>query len=620
MKIFKPKLQPVQSVTPDCISLDTLPRFQPSPQNARGLDGTLTPTRFTSYIPGTHTTALLYAPLNAPATDTTLPTGFVWDSNNNVLVYVNESDSERTKELMNFQLEFIGKTKVHSADGTKTYLKYRVYNDDSESIGLVDEAKASNFPKAYDAIVNGLKFHCLVPNDPLLKKYLTKVYNESEQSMIAEERYTLDGWWESPSGELKYLHSGKPNVENNLLLCPDFFSAEMFLQEYFSCVKSRVAIPVLIHCAYSLLAKFFTMAELPGIRSVMVIIGPSGSGKTKLCSMFANAFAKSEKTAAFYRLEDTRASLETEIPKRKDQIVIVDDLFPAGGQADVNNMEANFNTIVRMVGDSLVRNKCTGDRKTIADRNVRCALIVTGEYNFLPTFSSYARMTELEIHSGDINIALLQKLNNAKIKSKSFFGILVDHIQKHQTRILQNLHEEFNQSVDIIRNLGINQSRMVATFASMLVTERILASFANALGLVSYPTNAARDILLDYFRSYNHKLLSLSPEQLVIKAIREAYENNRFKIAKDEVSYKNAPFEGYIDGEWLTLSASIIEDCINEYKRKNKINFVYDDRIKQSLVKEDFFGLRNGKHTYKYTCNRKAAPRCSVMKINLLLL
>ena len=362
------------------------------------------------------------------------------------------------------------------------------------------------------------------------------------------------------------------------------------------------------------------MAELPGIRSVMVIIGPSGSGKTKLCSMFTNAFAKSEKTAAFYRLEDTRASLETEIPKRKDQIVIVDDLFPAGGQADVNHMETNFNAVVRMVGDALVRNKCTGDRKTIADRNVRCSLIVTGEYNFLPTFSSYARMTEIEIRPGDINIALLQKLIDANIKSKSFLGLLAEYIQLNQSKILQGIREEFNQSVDVVRNLDIKQSRMVATFASMLVTEKILTTFANSLGFVSYPKNEARQILLDFFRSYNQKLLSLSPEQLVIKAIQEAYENNRFKIAKDEKDYKIAPFEGYVDGDWLVLSASAIEESIIEYKRKNKINFVYDDRIKQSLVKEDFFGLRNGKHTYKYTCNRTAAPRCSVMKINLLLL
>lgn len=619
MKMIKTTLKPAHMNKPICIGLDTLQRFRPSPQDVQSLDGTIMPTRFTTYLPGIHTTASLYDKIPSYTMVSENLTGFVWDSIKKVLVYIDEADSSRVKELMNFQLEFIGKTKINSPEGTKSYLKYRAFNNDGETVGLVEEAKASQFPKAYDAIAKGLKFHCLVPGDPLIKKYLTKVFCDTEKHLILEELYTLDGWWESPNGELKYLHSGIPNVDNNLLLASDVYAAKLFLQQYFASVSLKVAVPVLIHSAYSMLAKFFATEELPGIRSVLVIIGPSGSGKTKLCSMLSNAFAKSEKTAAFYRLEDTRASLEAEIPKRKDQIVIIDDLFPAGGQTDVNNMEANFNAVVRMAGDAMVRNKCTIDRKTLADKVVRCSMIVTGEYNFLPTFSSYARMTELEIQSGDINIAALQDLIDEKLKSKSFFGLFANYLQNNQAKILHDIRNDFNLAVKFITTLDINQSRLVATFASMLVVEKIVASFAASLGLSSYPTTDFQQILIEFFNGYNLKLMTLSPEKLVIKAIKEAFENCRFKIANDEECYKKGAFEGYIDGDWLIISATSIKNCINEYKYKNKINFVYDERLKKILVQNNFFGLYNGQYSYKYTCSRQVAPRCTVMKINTLL-
>lgn len=451
---------------------------------------------------------------------------------------------------------------------------------------------------------------CYIYDEETFNRYAAEKYGSTIKRLPIEYFYNFGGWIYE-DGRLVFLHNGLTNVSADIELMYNPAHIDTFLHNYKGLSSSTDKLwLMLMYSLWANLAIFYKEKDLYGLRCAMYLSALSSTGKTSVAQILVKALLK-KGCKSELRFDDTKASLEENILKRKDIVSLIDDFYPQGNKLGDADFKSKSSEIMRIIGDGSVKEKMGPDRKPLLGREYRGGIIVTGEYVDLNTYSSHLRCWILNFQQDEIeykeSMNLLQQ--NPEI-AKGFFSAWVFYLEKSQAYILANISSWHNDSLSLVKERYPNApSRFISNITAFLVTARIFSDFCQY-----YQSNIdINDVINAIWRESDEqsKLLKLmSPTEVVQAAINDAIDNGTLIIADTEAEFKNnKDCAGFYQDGWIYVITGKLENIIKDFADKKQYGVKFNDDVKALFVANGLMQKDASGYNFKYSQNRFVSPK-----------
>lgn len=457
---------------------------------------------------------------------------------------------------------------------------------------------------------------CIVCEPKFFQKYAANKYSLLKSSDI-EYRYKRQGWYKNEN-KLRYFNSTMKNVESSLSLKPDVKQAQQFLDHFMSLSDDIGKLSTIL--SYSLntyLAALYEEVKLESCKCVLYISAPTGTGKTTLVKILSKALLDKEGREVL-RFEDTIASLEESLFQARDQLVVIDDFYAKGNKYDDQSFKKKASDITRIIGDGFIKGKMGADRKPLPDRKYRGGIIATGEYIDLNTYSSYLRCWILKLRANSIKFEKdLDILQNEPDIAKGFYSLWIKWLEDNQgdiLSILNSLRKENSYKLSGI--VSVNKHKRFLNNAVCLITGlQLFERF-----IKKYNLYCDMDNMINSFLEEIHIELRLleevSPENVVISALKTAIDDNILDIALNKDIFSQGKYDGYYDNEFIFISTSKLDNVVKNYADKENYGVKFDSNVKEQLVRAGYLEKFGNNYYTRYSKNIIGSTRPRLYKIN----
>lgn len=452
---------------------------------------------------------------------------------------------------------------------------------------------------------------CHIFNDRAFSENLAEKYRDIPGKMAY--RYKFGGWVRAPDRKLMFLHSGLPNVESDVFLKYDLELSRQFLPLYWQLADDRgKLLIILLFVLWAGLSKFYeeTGMEAKGLRAALYLSAQSGTGKTTLITMLTKAFLR-KGVSPCLRFEDTCASIEENLLVMHDIPSLVDDFFAQGSKHGDADYEKKASSIMRIVGDGLLRGKLGPDRKLRPNRKYRGSLLCTGEFVSLNTHSSVLRCWQVHLAKNSLNLGVpmdyLRKNDNVP---RAFMAEWIKFLEDHQGEILSNLPliQRQNEESSKAQLSGCQYARVIAHTATLLTIGQLFNYFIRCLGLPEITD--ASELILAQAKEQLSLVENLAPHKLWYKAIRYAVDSGRLNISEDESGFIQNLCDGFIDSQgMLQCMSGKADEIVKKIAYDQRYGLHLNENVKKELVERGLIRpSSNGEVTYKFSKKRKVSP------------
>ena len=340
-------------------------------------------------------------------------------------VYINDKHGEPVL-VTNGNIQIISEVDVYSSNETYEpyyHLSIRLNNVNNDV--MVKKREYWDCADFLRASVPGL----VVSKANEFKKYLANLVQNS--SISKTRQYDEVYGWVRIEDKFIYLHQGIPGCFNSVLpLEVDYSKAQDFLNCFTKSVRNpSYAVILLLYSLGAYIQPLLSEADIPGFRSVLFLVGETQSGKTTLAESLVGCLLEKSKVD-ITSFQSTFPAIEDVFEKGRDRLILVDDLYPKGKQGVDKEFEEKATNMIRILGDSKLRDKKGPLGKKLPTRHYTGGAIATGEILGLSTLSSYARSLVIELQPGDIcKEDSLWTLSRDKTLAKSFYSAFIRWIE-----------------------------------------------------------------------------------------------------------------------------------------------------------------------------------------------
>lgn len=462
---------------------------------------------------------------------------------------------------------------------------------------------------------------CIVCEPKLFQKYAANLFGYLKsnplQPISTEKHYKRQGWYKE-GGRLYYFNNAMNNVESSLSLKPDVHQAQLFLEHFMSLSDDIGKLSVIL--AYSLntyLAAFYEEAKLENCKCVLYISAPTGTGKTTLVKILSKALLAKEEREVL-RFDDTIASLEESLFQARDQLIVIDDFYAKGNKYDDQSFKKKASDITRIIGDGFIKGKMGADRKPLPDRKYRGGIIATGEYIDLNTYSSYLRCWILKLKANSIkfeqDLDILQK--NPDI-AKGFYSLWIKWLEENQDNILTTLTSlRIETSYKLSNMMYVSKHKRFLNNAVCLITGlQLFEQFINSYSL-NYDANKLINSFLDEIHTELRLLEEVSPENIVLSALKIAIDDNTLFIASNKEIFSQGKYDGYYDDEFIFISTTKLDSIVKDYADKENYGIKFDSNVKEQLVRAGYMEKFGNSYYTRYSKNISGSTRPRIYKFN----
>lgn len=457
---------------------------------------------------------------------------------------------------------------------------------------------------------------CIVCEPKFFQKYAADMFGYLKPENT-EFHYKRQGWYKE-NNVLHFFNNTMKNVESSLSLKPDEHQAQKFLDHFMSLSDDIGKLSVIL--SYSLntyLAAFYEEVKLESCKCVLYISAPTGTGKTTLVKILSKALLNKEGRDVL-RFEDTIASLEESLFQARDQLIVIDDFYAKGNKYDDQSFKKKASDITRIIGDGYIKGKMGADRKPLPDRKYRGGIIATGEYIDLNTYSSYLRCWILKLKANSIKFEKhLDILQNEPDIAKGFYSLWIKWLEDNQDDILSaldSLRKEGNYKLSGM--ISVNKHKRFLNNAVCLITG--LQLFENFIK--TYNLYCDMDRIINSFLEEIHIELRLleevSPENIIISALKVAIDDNILDIALNKDIFSQGKYDGYYDDEFLFISTSKLDNIVKNYADKENYGVKFDSNVKEQLVRAGYLEKFGNNYYTRYSKNMPGSTRPRLYKIN----
>lgn len=213
---------------------------------------------------------------------------------------------------------------------------------------------------------------------------------------------------------------------------------EAFLNMINLTPNSAVAAIIVLYNVIGFLRELFKRAGMAP-KFILFVLGTSGSQKTSL-ALATTQIERADSPA--FTMDATRAGLECGFKSYKDAIMLIDDLAPSDVTETRRKRQNNLEAITRSFGDGTGKkrnNEYLQPGQEISQYEAEGGAIITGEY-YEGCASSLARNLVLHLERGDVDLAMLTKIQNCPPLAPFMFGFL-QHIAADSDRVIAFIRE-----------------------------------------------------------------------------------------------------------------------------------------------------------------------------------
>ncbi len=399
------------------------------------------------------------------------------------------------------------------------------------------------------------------------------------------------GWYMNSDGQYRY-HVGNGIIPPNAALdCSGnadytiFFDNRINDEKY--CLNKTLSmlniaknktyeliLPVMLYVLLAILKIFFKLAGFEP-RYCLGIFGETGSGKTEL-SKVLGCIVNREKYLHDASFFDTEASIETIISTKKDNILIVDDIWPEGKKINGKTIMEIFEFILRIFGDGKAKSRGTKNMKKNIDLMAEGLCIITGESSTTNP-SSIARILGINIDKDSLDFKILAYYQQNKSIYSNFIYFFICWCSTNVNYIINYISSNFQVKRNLAINGGIHK-RLIDMFVSLSIVNDLLIEYSKLKSLdeswLNFLINEANNYITKAIKDYSITSVDKQPELQFVIALIELINTNTIKLVhKDSGKPSNMNNHGYYDDDFYYLIPGEAYTAVVNYYKKQGINF-----------------------------------------------
>lgn len=410
--------------------------------------------------------------------------------------------------------------------------------------------------------------------------------------------YLNSGWFFTPSGTWTFVHDGANPPTGNIKFQSGFrfglsgngHATRWLVQNAYRLLALSRDLPTILIpflCAH--LALMWTLFESAGYppHVLLFIKGITGSLKTALASLLFN-FSGDPKNNIPASFRDTSASMEVQMSKYKDRVLLVDDFCPAASENARRTLEQNLEQLVRFYGDGIAKARTTPRLTETYEKRPHGFCAITGE-DSAGSYSSLLRCLFITVQPDTYDKNLLAEFQKNPTLWTEYLSHFVNWCVQNAETIISVVREQF----PILRDKAgqaISERRLVDAYASFSLTASIVLNFVSPhLGL----SDQEKDVL---FHQYDNAILDTcrrsaeaskeaNPVQIFARLICEGLDKKAVQLAVlSEYKAASDKFIGYDDGiYWHLRPRDTYAFIRHEYELGGKKFPLSESRLREAL-------------------------------------
>ena len=171
-------------------------------------------------------------------------------------------------------------------------------------------------------------------------------------------------------------------------------------------------------------------------RVCLFLYGRTGTQKTTIASFLTQIYNRSSGIISPQRLNASIPAAVKIILDACDEVIVLDDLFPADHHSVRSQQEETLIEVTRYIGDGTVPARIKG--KEVTKKTPRCGVLFTGEY-LIGTGSDAARLFPVEMQQPDGT--KLQYFQDRPLVISTFYYFYISWFISHYDEITRFLKE-----------------------------------------------------------------------------------------------------------------------------------------------------------------------------------
>ena len=343
-------------------------------------------------------------------------------------------------------------------------------------------------------------------------------------------------------------------------------------------------------------------------RVCLFLYGRTGTQKTTIASFLTQIYNRSSGIISPQRLNASIPAAVKIILDACDEVIVLDDLFPADHHSVRSQQEETLIEVTRYIGDGTVPARIKG--KEVTKKTPRCGVLFTGEY-LIGTGSDAARLFPVEMQQPDGT--KLQYFQDRPLVISTFYYFYISWFISHYDEITRFLKEwlDYYRTFDLGVHSRLQETHFFLNTAFILLLtycqERHVLSKEDATRL----EKAFSKLLLTLVRQQDQRVKQNTQKGEdhpdYIARIRLLYQRNIFQIASRVDDFQQHQHDGIFYRKRLYLR----RECLKRYFPNENIDHIVEQLADQGV-------LETGKESRTKQISRLKGLRFYVLRMDYL--
>lgn len=417
--------------------------------------------------------------------------------------------------------------------------------------------------------------------------------------------------WNLVDGRQRYIFKGVeiPDVRNQVTVSlPTINRSFDLLSNLNKCLSvyrdASISWLLILYSMSGICAQIFDEAGYR-IRFLLFIIGKTGSFKTSIAKVFYTQLADERYRNNPRRLDmDTKTAFERALVEDgKDTVILCDDLAPSKSIRDKNFVNANVESLIRMIGDGATKSRSNSKLENIRGEGVRGTIVLTGELQ-ATGHSSNLRCLYCNIVGQLVDLNVLSELQRLPIVNTIVY-LFSDYLSENWSVMVQKIAYDFPR----FRDKALNQyhmipGRMMDCFVTLFLISQIFQDFLET---------ATQTDLTDMFSNREQMLVDVvrrgeltddqEPVKIFIDAFRASWDSREFRIAGNKFNEDEFDgWDGYLEDGFIYIKDAVLYSKVVAYITRTGQNYTLNlNQTKKILCEEGYaVSAPNGKNKVTY--------------------
>lgn len=329
-------------------------------------------------------------------------------------------------------------------------------------------------------------------------------------------------------------------------------------------------------------------------RICLFLYGRTGTQKTTMASFLTQIYNRSSGIISPQRLNASIPAAVKIVSDACDEVVVLDDLFPADNYTVRRQQEETLIEVTRYIGDGTVPARIKG--KEVTRKTPRCGVLFTGEY-LIGTGSDAARLFPVEMQQPDG--VKLKYFQDRPLVISTFYYFYISWFVSHYDEITRFLREwlDHYRTIDLGVHGRLQETHFFLNTAYILLLtycqDRHVLSKENFMRLEKAFLKLLLTLVRQQEQRVKQNMQKGEDHPDYIARIRLLYQNNILRIASRVDDFQQHQHDGVMHRKRLYLR----RECLERYFPNENV-----DHIVEQLVEQGVLEPGKGSRTKQISC------------------